>query len=474
MPAHPEARPLHVVAAPSDHGVYLAWPDHPEPATFTVRWRDAANETWSEKEVGTANHAFIPDLNFGAPHQIVVTGMGARVAFFDTLYVTPRERPDCAYVEYMVIQSFFCSQSAADAAMRAEGVSGSELRCRNKPVVNWGPDSPDCLYTTSGKFRFLLLRSADTHFTQSSVPPTVSETRSALRYAIWRSNDPFGAKSKFTVSTSTLPISGNVTRFKSVETLVFDDGRPYKSRVAHFIPHQKVDGRIAIFHEGHGEPGTVIGSSMIEFLLDRGWEVYAMDMPIHGRNKVDRTPGVDTTHFDWWKLDNGSTSPIAAFMLPIKYLVDHITTTRPSAGELLLMGRSGGGYSSYVYSALDPRISITVSVAGGRPISQRLDAPWGALELGDFEQTAPEVFSGIRHEDLMIAGGSRGSIMMFNTFDGCCFRVSRGDPFLRYLEEGGARTGRKVRGFADPVNPTHGLGPIGFEALDDFLTEVMR
>lgn len=96
------------------------------------------------------------------------------------------------------------------------------------------------------------------------------------------------------------------------------------------------------------------------------------------------------------------------------------------------------------------------------------------MELGDLEQTAPEIFSGLMHEDLMIAGGTRGALMMFNTHDVCCFRVSEGDPFLAYLKSGGARTGRVVRGFADPVNPSHGLGPAGFAELERFLGEVTR
>jgi|GEM_PF-2504340 len=466
---------LHAIAAPSDHGVFLSWPEHADAPAFTVRWRASAAEQWRERDFGKTNHAFIPELMFGTEHQFVVTGMvGSATAYVDTLSATPRDRPDCAYSDYLEWQSYFCSQVAADASMRAHGISAGELRCRNQSVLNWGPDAPDCLYTTSSKFRFLLLRNADKVFTQAVIPPTVAETRSALRQAIWKRGDPFNASSRIVATPLPAPIIGSVTRFRTATSFLFDDGRPYKSRVTHFVPQEPVSGRYAIYHEGHGESGTAIGVTMIEFLLDRGWEVFAMDMPIHGRNKVDRTVGLDTTHFEWWKLDDGSTSPVALFVLPVKYLVDHIVATRPASDNLLLMGRSGGGFTSYVYSALDPRITATVSVAGGRPMSQRLDSPFGAAEIGDLEQSAPEVFSGIRHEDLMIAGGTRGALMMFNTFDTCCFRVSIGDPFLSYLEAGGARTGRVVRGFADPVNPTHGLGPAGFAELNRFLNEVTR
>ncbi|MBC8090277.1 MAG: fibronectin type III domain-containing protein [Phycisphaerae bacterium] len=466
---------LHVIAAPSDHGVFLSWPDHQEAPAYTIKWRQAATDGWSERYVGKTDHAFVPGLPFGAEHEFVVTGVvGAAAVYVDTLLSTARERTDCAYTDYLQFQSFFCSQAAANEAMRARGVSAAELRCRNQPVNNWGPDAPDCLYTTSSRFRFLLLRNADKVFSQSATPPSVAETRSALRHAIWRRGDPFTASSHVVATPLSSPVIGSVTRFRTATSFLFDDGRPHKSRVTHFMPQEPVSGRYAIFHEGHGESGTDVGVSMIEFLLDRGWEVFAMDMPIHGRNKVDRTIGVDTTHFEWWKLDDGQTSPVASFLLPVKYLVDHITTTRPASENLLLMGRSGGGFTSYVYSAVDPRITATVSVAGGRPISQRLESVFGALELGDLEQTAPELFSGLRHEDLMLAGGTRGSLMMFNTFDSCCFRVVRGDPFLSYLEVGGARTGRVVRGFVDPVSPIHGLGAAGFAELDRFLNEVTR
>ncbi|MEO7997446.1 MAG: hypothetical protein ABI852_08380, partial [Gemmatimonadaceae bacterium] len=232
-----------------------------------------------------------------------------------------------------------------------------------------------------------------------------------------------------------------------------------------------VPGHYAIFHEGHGGMGTDIGADMIDFLLSRGWEVYAMDMAFTGANGVDQN-AVDSTHFDIPKYDDGVTSILAYHMMPVKRVVDFIEATRPPATQLLMMGRSGGGFATYTYGALDPRVTAAVSVAGGRPMSQRLDAPWGALELGDPEQFAPEVFAGIRHEDLMVAAGSRGALMMFNTLDPCCYRVSAGDPFINYLERGGVRSGRTVRVFVDPINDIHGVGPAGFVELDRFLQDM--
>jgi hypothetical protein len=138
------------------------------------------------------------------------------------------------------------------------------------------------------------------------------------------------------------------------------------------------------------------------------------------------------------------------------------------------MGRSGGGMTAYTYGALDPRITAVVSVAGGRPLSQRLASFTGPIELGDTEQYAPEVWAGVRHEDVMIAAGARGGLFLFNTNDPCCFRVAADDPFVQYLRRGGNRTARQVQVFVDPENKTHGMGPAGFAALGRFLGPVER
>jgi dienelactone hydrolase len=208
---------------------------------------------------------------------------------------------------------------------------------------------------------------------------------------------------------------------------VFATNALFSSRVTRFSPAQPVDGRYAIYHEGHGGLAVEIGADVIHWLLERGWEVYAMDMPLLGVNGSDQGTRFPNHHFDLWKLDDGVTSPVANFMLPVKNVVDFIERHATERPTILMMGRSGGGWTTYTYAALDPRITVAVSVAGGRPMSQRLDSR-GGLDVGDYEQSAPEIYSAIRHEDVMIAAGARGSMHVFNVNDPCCFRVLPGDP----------------------------------------------
>lgn len=465
---------INVVPAPSDGGMLLSWISLPGNNDYSVKWRATGAADWNEQFVGNRSHSFVADLVPAVRYQFVVTAKrSSAVLSADTLFATPHTRGGCDYPDYMPFQSYFCSQAAADAWVVAHGLNASDLRCRNQPVTDWGIDAADCLYSAGDGFKMLLLRNADSVYDAPVNAPSVADTRSMLRHAIWPGGDPFGSPDRIRPSILPTPITGSVTKYISAVTYLFDGGELSRSRVTRFIPVAPVPGRYAIFHEGHGGAGTEIGSDMIDFLLSRGWEVYAMDMQIVGVNAEDKT-AEDSTHFNLPKHDDGATSVIALHMMPVKRVVDFIESTRPPATSLLMLGRSGGGFTTYTYGALDPRITAVVSVAGGRPMSQRLDAPWGALELGDPEQFAPEVFAGMRHEDLMVAAGSRGGLMMFNTWDPCCYRVSAGDPFLDYLVRGGVRSGRKVQAFVDPTNDTHGIGPNGFIELDRFLQDIVR
>jgi len=113
------------------------------------------------------------------------------------------------------------------------------------------------------------------------------------------------------------------------------------------------------------------GAKTIDWLLSRGWQVIAMDMPLVGVNAADQTPTLQS-HVDLRQFDNGIQSPLGWFFLPIKVVVDMVTTeVRDSDPTILMIGISGGGWSSYFYSPLDPRVDVAVPVSGGLPMSMR-------------------------------------------------------------------------------------------------------
>ncbi|MEO7362159.1 MAG: hypothetical protein ABI120_17650 [Gemmatimonadaceae bacterium] len=463
---------LSVIAAPSDDGMYLSWIPLPGNNTYSLRWRVVTDSGWKAQPMEAKNHAFIPNLAADVRHEFIVsvTRNGATLSA-DTVSTVTRARGSCAYGDYVEFQSFFCSQASADGWLQSRGIAHPDLRCRNQVVTNWGPGAPDCLYTAGNNFHMLLLRNADSVYTSFARPPSIADTRAMLRQAIWPNGDPFGAPERLQPTALPQALTGNVKKYVSAVTFLFDAGGFEKSRVTRFIPATPVPGQYAIVHEGHGGGATDIGSDMIDFMLDRGWEVYAMDMLVSGANGVDATLE-DLSHWALPRHDDGVTSTLAMHLLPVKRVIDFVAASRPRATAIVMMGPSGGAWTSFMYGALDPRVTAVIAASGGRPMSQRLLAPWGPLELGDPEQSAPEVFSGIRYEDIMVAAGARGAQYLYTTNDPCCFRMPVGDPLIDYVERGGARSSRTIRLFVDGVSTIHGISAAGFIEIDRFLKDL--
>ena len=133
-------------------------------------------------------------------------------------------------------------------------------------------------------------------------------------------------------------------------SIAYPGGLP--SRITWFVPRAPWNGRFAIYHEGHGGAAVEIGAETIDWLLDRGWHVIAVDMPLVGLNRVDTRPGLEA-HGEFESLDDGLTSPITYFLSPVRLIVDWIHELDPGRDpDLLLIGRSGGRPDVVVYGAV--------------------------------------------------------------------------------------------------------------------------
>jgi len=85
-----------------------------------------------------------------------------------------------------------------------------------------------------------------------------------------------------------------------------------------------------------------------------------------------------------------------------------------------MIGISGGGWTTTLYSAIDERISKSFSIAGSYPIYLRNEPK----NLGDYEQTVPELYAISNYLELYIMssyGPNRSHIQFFNENDPCCF-----------------------------------------------------
>jgi len=85
-----------------------------------------------------------------------------------------------------------------------------------------------------------------------------------------------------------------------------------------------------------------------------------------------------------------------------------------------MIGLSGGGWTTVVYSAIDERISDSFSVGGSIPFYLRVDS----RDMGDYEQTNIELYKNVNYLELYVLsayGDGRQHVQIFNKNDSCCF-----------------------------------------------------
>jgi pimeloyl-ACP methyl ester carboxylesterase len=315
-----------------------------------------------------------------------------------------------------------------------------------------------------------MLRFADEVFRPPPAPRAPDQVRTVLKHALWRTVNPFDHPERFHMPIAPIepPIVGNVRRFASAESFAIAYHPRLSSRCTRFIPAAPVPGRIAIYIDGHQGDTVRFGAHTIDKLLDRGWQVIAVDMPLVGANGADISKDLRMHNsFSFWQ--TGDFCPVSLFVQPLKALVDQIYREHRAGSDLtvMLIGKSGGGWTSFMYGALDPRIHYAVSIAGGTPLSQRLRG--GPQKLGDYEQLDPRVYEAVPYEDIMPAAGSRGAFYVFNEHDPCCSALSPDDPFVRYLKAAAVALEKPIGVYVDRKTTSHTFTKAAFEALERFL-----
>ena len=190
-----------------------------------------------------------------------------------------------------------------------------------------------------------------------------------------------------------------------------------------FIP-EKSNEKLILYHQGH-DGDFILGKDTIQFFLDRNFTVLASTMPLVGMNSQ---PIVETdelgkikliSHEQLQLLKKNGFNPMRLFLDPIQINLTFLDKEYDFK-RYSMIGVSGGGWTTVIYSAIDERISNSFSVAGSVPFYLRVND----RDMGDYEQTNPDLYQNVNYLEFYILSGygeGRKHIQIFNKNDPCCF-----------------------------------------------------
>ena len=198
-----------------------------------------------------------------------------------------------------------------------------------------------------------------------------------------------------------------------------------------FLPEQS-NGKLIIYHQGHSG-GFINGKNVIEKFINSGFSVAAFSMPLIGLNNQPTVELENLGHVKFFKhnqfvlLDSNDFSSMTYFFSPVNITLNHIDKNF-SFDEYNMIGISGGGWVTTVYSAIDSRITNSFSVADSLPFSLRntLD------DVGDYEQFNPKFYSITNYLELYVMssfGENQKHTQIINKYDPCCFSGNYQDSY---------------------------------------------
>ncbi len=162
----------------------------------------------------------------------------------------------------------------------------------------------------------------------------------------------------------------DMKNLKSIDKLTINMDYKINSIAYLFLPERSNDS-LVIYHQGH-KGDFFLGKETIQFFLDEGYSVLSLSMPLYGMNNQpvvnlpDRGKIKLEMHNQFQLLDNSDFSSIKFFVEPIATSLNYVDKMFEFKSYNMI-GISGGGWTTIVYSAIDNRITQNYSVTGMYP-----------------------------------------------------------------------------------------------------------
>ena len=204
-----------------------------------------------------------------------------------------------------------------------------------------------------------------------------------------------------------------------------------------FIP-EKSNEKLILYHHGH-DGDFLLGKDTIQFFLDRDFTVLAMTMPLDGMNNqpIVEIDGLGEmkliSHNQFKLLESNNFNPMKLFLDPVETNLNFVEKEY-NFKRYSIVGLSGGGWTSVVYSAVDDRISDTFSVAGSIPFYLKVSE----RDIGDYEQTNIDLYEITNYLELYVLsayGDDRKHVQIFNKNDPCCYSGNGYESYEFFIQD---------------------------------------
>ncbi|MCZ7646653.1 MAG: acetylxylan esterase [Planctomycetota bacterium] len=128
----------------------------------------------------------------------------------------------------------------------------------------------------------------------------------------------------------------------------------------------------------------------------------------------------------WFQL--AGVSAAAPMYLAMKRGLDVLLAhARADRRRVAMTGLSGGGWQTIVLSALDPRITLSVPVAGYTGTPGKIDC---LRDIGDIEQAPADQAAVVDYQDMTAMLAPRPALLILNERDDCCFSTEHAKPAI--------------------------------------------
>ncbi|MGY8922289.1 MAG: PA14 domain-containing protein [Flavobacteriales bacterium] len=265
---------------------------------------------------------------------------------------------------------------------------------------------------------------------------------------------------------------GTLNNLQRMDRLTIDMDFGLNSIAYHFIP-KKSNGQLTIYHQGHDGKFS-IGIRTINAFLEKGYDVIALSMPVKGMNS---RPIVHLKRFGKVMVENHE---LFRFLtpekgIPVKYFLEPVTVVLNYAEKFnfkrtIMIGLSGGGWTTTQYAAIDTRIEISFPVAGSLPVYVRMrELDNLSTFYGDYEQSIPELLDIANYLELYIMashGKDRSQFQILNEFDNCCFRGTGANSYKKIVKNCVESLGEGSYDlFIDATHTKHQISPKALEII---------